>query len=90
MAVRANSTTSMARFDPLDDIYELPAGYPSCLQATLASIAPHRSSQIVPQMLLTQISKRPCSDVPSRILRSPLLHTSIFLNSINFQFQLLF
>ena len=33
--------------------------YPSCLQATVASGVPQKSSQTVPQALLLQISTRP-------------------------------
>ena len=44
--------------------YSLVLGNPSCLQATLASAAPHKSSHTVPQTLLLQISTRPCVVVP--------------------------
>ena len=37
----------------------LAVGSPSCLQATLASSGPQKSSHTVPQTLLLQISTRP-------------------------------
>ena len=65
--------------------YSLVLGNPSCLQATLASTAPQKSSQTVPQTLLLQISTRPCVVVPPRSLMAPLVqvatctsHSSIF------------
>ena len=43
----------------------------SCLQATLASAAPHKSSHTVPQTLLLQISTRPRVEVPPWSLMAP-------------------
>jgi hypothetical protein len=55
-----------------------PAGeYPSCLQATLASLVDQKPSQTVPHVSFQQSSTRPSSSVlPPRSLRSPLLQST--------------
>ena len=56
---------------------------PNCLQATLASGVPQRSSQTVPQALLLQISTRPSYIAPPTSLMSPWLQTAIGHNYNN-------
>lgn len=50
--------------------------YPNCLQTTLASTLPHKSSQTVPHRPLLQTSTRPSiSLLPFTNLMSPLVHS---------------
>ena len=50
---------------------------PSCLQTTWASVASHRSSHTVPQILLLQISTRPWVLLPPWSLTAPWIHWAV-------------
>ena len=61
---------------PLDRTWDPSGMKPNCLQATVASITPKRSSQTVPHRLALQTSSRPRYPVFPTILIEPWIQVS--------------